>query len=148
MKVHGEGLEGKGLTIKQLTIGQTHKKNFVITGEMIESFARVTGDFNPIHLDEAYARETVFGTRVAQGMLQAGLLSGVLGTSFPGVGSIYLSQSLKFQRPVLIGDKITLCIEVLEIIDEKKRVRLGTVFNNQKGETVVDGEAVVMPPSQ
>jgi len=146
MKVHGEGLEKKGLTIKQLTIGQTYKENFVITGEMIESFARVTGDFNPIHLDEAYARETVFGTRVAQGMLQAGLLSGVLGTSFPGVGTIYFSQSLKFQRPVLIGDKITLCIEVLEIIHEKKRVRLGTVFTNQKGETVVAGEAVVMPP--
>jgi 3-hydroxybutyryl-CoA dehydratase len=133
---------------KRLTVGQTYKTSFAITTELIEGFARVTGDHNPIHLDEDYARQTVFEKRVAQGMLGAGLLSGVLGCRFPGTGTIYLSQTLKFLKPVFIGDEITLRLEVLEIINAKNRVRLETAFTNQKGETVITGEALVMPPHQ
>jgi 3-hydroxybutyryl-CoA dehydratase len=148
MKVENEKVGKKQLTLKQLTLGQTYKASFAITAELIEGFSRVTGDDNPIHLDENYARQTIFEKRVAQGMLGAGLLSGVLGCQFPGTGTIYLSQTLKFLKPVFIGDEITLRLEVLEIINAKNRVRLQTAFTNQNGEAVITGEAVVMPPSQ
>jgi 3-hydroxybutyryl-CoA dehydratase len=145
MKDENEKVLGKPFTLAQLSVGQTYKKSFAITADLIESFARVTGDHNPIHLDEDYARQTVFEKRVAQGMLGAGLLSGVMGCHFPGSGTIYLSQTLKF---LFIDDEITLRLEVLEIIDEKNRVRLETAFTNQKGEAVITGEALVMLPPQ
>jgi len=137
----------KGMTIDRLEVGQIHESSFTITGEMIESFAEATGDHNPIHLDEEYARGTIFKTRVAHGMLQAGILSGVLGTRFPGVGTIYLSQSLKFLKPVFIGDRITFRLRVVELLREKNRARLETVCINQRGETILTGEALVMPPA-
>ena len=108
----------------------------------------MTGDHNPIHLDEDYAGKSIFKQRVAQGMLQAGLLSGILGCHFPGVGCIYLSQTLKFIKPVFIKDQISLRLKVLEIINEKNQVRLETLFTNQKGEVVITGEALVMPPPE
>ena len=148
MKAEGEDLHRKGLTINRLAVGQSYETSFVITAEMIERFAEVTGDHNPIHLDEDYAGKSIFKQRVAQGMLQAGLLSGILGCHFPGVGTIYLSQTLKFIKPVFISEQITLRLEILEIISEKNRVRLETAFSNQKGEAVITGEAVVMPPPQ
>ncbi len=137
----------KGLTIDQLSVGQVHEAERIITTEMIEDFARATGDDNPIHLDEEYARGTMFEARVAHGMLQAGILSGVLGTAFPGVGTIYLSQSLRFSKPVFIGDRLTFRLKVLELITEKNRVRLETTCENQNGKTVLTGEALIMPPS-
>ena len=137
----------KGMTIDRLEVGQIHESSFTITGEMIESFAEATGDHNPIHLDEEYARGTIFKTRVAHGMLQAGILSGVLGTRFPGVGTIYLSQSLKFLKPVFIGDRITFRLRVVELLREKNRARLETVCINQRGEAILTGEALVMPPA-
>ena len=137
-----------GLPIKDLTVGQSYEKSVVITAELIERFAEVTGDHNPIHLDEEYAGKSIFKQRVAQGMLQAGLLSGILGCHFPGVGTIYLSQTLKFVKPIFINDQITVCLTVLEIISEKNRVRLETLFTNQNGETVITGEALVKPPPQ
>ena len=138
----------KQFTVAQLSVGQTYKKSFGITADLIESFAKVTGDYNPIHLDEDYAGQTVFKKRVAQGMLGAGLLSGVMGCHFPGSGTIYLSQTLKFLKPVFIDDEITLRLEVLEIINAKNRVRLETAFTNQEGEAVITGEALVMLPAQ
>ena len=148
MKVENEKVHGKQLTLARLTVGQTYETSFAITADLIEGFSRVTGDYNPIHLDEDYARQTVFEKRVAQGMLGAGLLSGVLGCQFPGIGTIYLSQTLKFLKPVFIGEEITLRLEVLEIINAKNRVRLETTFTNQKGEAVITGEALVKPPHQ
>ena len=106
----------KGATIDQLEVGQIHQSSVTITGEMIERFAQVTGDDNPIHLDEDFAKGTRFKSRVAHGMLVAGILSGVLGTGFPGVGTIYLSQTLEFLKPVFIGDEITFRLEVLEVL--------------------------------
>lgn len=148
MKAEGEDLHRKGLTINQLTVGQSYEARFAITAELIERFSEVTGDHNPIHLNEDYAGKSIFKQRVAQGMLQAGLLSGILGCHFPGIGTIYLSQTLKFIQPVFIKDQITLHLEVLEIINEKNRVRLGTLFTNQNGEVVITGEALVMPPPE
>ena len=137
----------KGITIDQMEVGQTYESKVTITEDMIQRFAQATGDHNPIHLDEDYARGTIFKTRVAHGMLQAGIISGVLGMHFPGVGSIYLSQTLKFLKPVFIGDEITFSLKVLELFKEKNRVRLETICTNQKDETVLTGEALVMPPA-
>jgi 3-hydroxybutyryl-CoA dehydratase len=148
MQVEDQRKFNQGLTIEELTVGQSYETRFVITAELIEGFAEVTGDHNPIHLDKDYASKSIFKQRVAQGMLQAGLLSGILGCHFPGVGTIYLSQTLKFIKPVFIEDQITLRLEVLEIISEKDRVRLETIFTNQNGEAVITGEALVKPPPE
>ncbi|MBM4452244.1 MAG: MaoC family dehydratase [Chloroflexi bacterium] len=137
----------KGITLDQLNIGQTYESKVTITEDMIKRFAEATGDYNPIHLNEDYAKGTIFKTRVAHGMLQAGIISGILGTRFPGVGTIYLSQTMRFLKPVFIGDEVTSSLKVLELITEKNRVRLETVCTNQRGETVLSGEALVMPPS-
>ena len=148
MKVEDQRHNDRGSTIKELAVDQSYETSFAITAELIERFAEVTGDHNPIHLDEEYAGKSIFKQRVALGMLQAGLLSGILGCHFPGVGTIYLSQTLKFIKPVFINDQITLRLKVLEIISEKNRVRLETLFSNQKGEAVITGEALIKPPSE
>jgi 3-hydroxybutyryl-CoA dehydratase len=129
-----------------MSVGDVHTSEHPVTDAMIRSFAAATGDHNPLHLDEDFAATTMFGRRIAHGMLTAGILSGVLGTEFPGTGTIYLSQSLQFRRPVFIGDVITVRLEVLETVPEKNRVRLGTTCTNQDGKDVLVGEAVVMPP--
>jgi len=136
----------KGMTINRLSVDLTYDKRVTIASDMIERFAEATGDHNPLHLDEEFAKGTKFKNRVAHGMLQAGILSGILGTEFPGVGTIYLSQTLKFMKPVFIGDEITFHLKVLELIEEKNRIRIETICENQTGETVVTGEALVMPP--
>ncbi len=136
-----------GMTIDKLKVGQLYKSSATISEEVIEHFAQATGDHNPIHLNEDYAKGTIFKKRVAHGMLQAGILSGVLGTRFPGLGTIYLSQTLKFLKPVFIGDEITFRLRVLELFKEKSRVRLETVCINQRGEIVLTGEALVMIPA-
>jgi 3-hydroxybutyryl-CoA dehydratase len=118
----------------------------MVTDQMIRDFARATGDNNPIHLDDSAARKSIFKQRVAHGMLSAGILSGVIGMQFPGEGTIYISQTMKFLAPVFIGDSLTLMIRVLELIREKNRVRLETVIENQNRKVVFTGEALVMPP--
>jgi 3-hydroxybutyryl-CoA dehydratase len=136
----------KGMTIHQFSLDQTFEKTVTVTEEMIENFARATGDKNPIHLDETYAKETIFKTRIAHGMLQAGILSGILGMEFPGIGTIYLSQTLKFTKPVFIGDAVTFRLKVLEVNTEKNRLLLETTCTNSGGDMVLSGEALVMPP--
>lgn len=131
---------------ERLAVGQTHASRIAVTDERVRQFAAATGDTNPLHLDEEFARSTPFGGRIAHGMLTAGLLSAVLGTEFPGLGTVYLSQTLRFLRPVRIGDEIEVRIEVAELLPEKRRVRLHTRCLNQAGEEVLVGEAVVLPP--
>ncbi|MCG6928953.1 MAG: MaoC family dehydratase, partial [Desulfofustis sp.] len=109
-------------------------------------YAGITGDFNPAHIDETYAQKTAFKTRIAHGMLTAGFISNVVGTQLPGPGTIYVSQSLKFMAPVVIGDTITATVQVIDILPEKKRVRLKTTCANQEGTVVLDGEALISPP--
>ncbi len=136
----------KGKTIDELNPGQTASFTKTISETDVYMFAGITGDFNPAHIDETYAKTTAFKTRIAHGMLSAGLISNVLGNQLPGPGTIYLQQQLNFRAPVVIGDTITATVEVVEIIREKKRVRLKTVCTNQDQVVVLDGEAVISPP--
>ena len=138
----------KRLNPEQLEIGKTYETRITITEEMVENFALATGDYNPIHMDEDYARGTIFRKRVIHGMLHAGLISGIVGTRFPGEGTIYLTQTLKFLKPVFIGDEVTYRLKVLEYSQGKNRLRLETVCINAKGETALTGEALVMPPKK
>ena len=111
----------------------------------IVAFAQVTGDENPVHLDEAYAATTAFKTRIAHGMLSAGYISAVIGTKLPGPGAIYMSQALKFKRPVKIGDVVTARATITAIDAEKGRVTLETVCE-VAGKAVLEGEALIMVP--
>lgn len=107
-------------------------------------FAELTGDVNPIHLDDEFAKTTFFKGRIAHGMLTASYISTILGTQLPGTNTIYLSQNLKFKAPVKIGDEITVVAEVLEKRDDKKLIKLQTNVLNSAGKVVVEGEAMVM----
>lgn len=111
----------------------------------------MTGDLNPLHLDEMLAKKSIFKGRVAHGLLIASLISTVLGTKLPGPGTIYLSQNIKFNKPVRIGDVITATVEIKEIINRKESkppiIKLKTFCTNQKNEIVLEGEAVVMKPT-
>ncbi len=131
----------------ELTVGDRDSFAKTITQADVELYAGLVGDTNPVHLDREAAAKSFFGERVAHGMLVAGLISTVLGTRLPGPGSIYMSQQLRFTRPVRLGDTVTATAVVLEVTQgSRKKVRLRTFCTNQKGETVVDGEALVMVP--
>jgi 3-hydroxybutyryl-CoA dehydratase len=135
-----------GKTIDKLNIGDTAKFAKTVSESDIYLYAGITGDFNPAHINEDYAKNTFFKTRIAHGMLSAGFISTVIGNELPGTGSIYVKQDLRFLAPVRIGDTITARVEVIEIMDGKNRVRLKTVCVNQEGRQVLDGEAIVSPP--
>jgi len=135
-----------GKTIDQLKIGDRAEFGKTISESDIYLYAGVTGDFNPAHLNEVYAKKTYFKTRIAQGMLTAGFISGLLGVSLPGPGTIYIRQELDFLAPVHIGDTITARVEIVEITDQKNRVTLRTTCTNQDGTLVLDGRAIVSPP--
>ena len=130
--------------IDDLQVGPAAEMAKTVTEADIALFAGVTGDFNPVHVDAVAAAQSRFGERIAHGMLSAGFISAVIAMRLPGPGSIYLSQSLRFTKPVRIGDTVTTRVEVVEVMVPKRRLRLATVCRNQNGETVVDGEAVVL----
>jgi 3-hydroxybutyryl-CoA dehydratase len=136
----------EGKSIHELKIGDSAQISKTITEADIELFAKATGDFNPVHLDQAYAEKTPFKGRIAHGLLSVGLFSAVLGNILPGHGTIYLSQEVKFLAPVKIGDTITARVEVMELTPEKNRVKFRTSCLNQDGKIVVEGAAWVMPP--
>lgn len=138
----------EGKSIQELKIGHSAQISKIITEGDIELFARATGDFNPVHLDQAYAEKTMFKGRIAHGLLSVGLLSSILGNILPGHGTIYLSQEVKFLAPVRIGDTITARVEVVELIPEKNRAKFRTTCTNQDGKEVVDGIAWGMPPKK
>ena len=135
-----------GKTIDELKIGDTAQFSKTVSESDIYQFAGITGDFNPAHMNEEYAKKTFFKTRIAHGMLSAGFISTAIGNKLPGTGSIYVKQDLRFLAPVRIGDTITARVEVIEIMDGKNRVRLKTVCVNQEGTQVLEGEAIVSPP--
>ncbi len=110
----------------------------------VRKFAEISGDKNPIHLDEAYAEKTQFKRRLVHGMLVTGLISAVLGTELPGKGSIYLSQSLKFCAPVFIGDTITATVTVIKVREDKPIITLETLCKNQDERVAIEGEAVLL----
>ncbi len=136
----------QGKTIDELVLGQSAQFSKTISESDVYLYAGITGDFNPAHINQAYAEKTPFKTRIAHGMLTAGFISNLLGTQLPGPGSIYLQQTLNFMAPVVIGDTVTATVEVIEILVEKKRVRMKTICTNQEGTVVLQGEAVISPP--
>jgi 3-hydroxybutyryl-CoA dehydratase len=127
------------------SVGHKASLTRTVTHEDVVAFAHVTGDDQPLHLDDAFAAKTRFGKRIAHGMLSAGHISAVLGTKIaPNAIVIYLSQTLQFRRPVAIGDAITAEAEVTAVDVEKRVLTVRTDCTNQAGETVVRGEATVM----
>src|SRR3972149_2633474 len=138
----------KGKSIDEIKIGDSAQISNTITETVINDFAKATGDFNPIHLDQTYAEKTYFKGRIAHGVLSIGYISSVFGNLLPGPGSIYLSQEVKFLAPVRVGDIITAKVEVIELIPEKNRVKFKTTCTNQKGEVVVDGTGWSLCPKK
>ena len=134
------------MRFEDLTVGQSAQFSKTVTEADVVLYAGITGDLNPAHIDRVYADKSRFGGRVAHGMLTAGFISAALAMKLPGPGSIYLSQSLRFLRPVRIGDTVTARVEVLELNAAKRRVRLATICSNQDNDVVVEGEALVLVP--
>ena len=131
-----------------LAVGQSfNTRGRTVTEADVVGFAALTGDWHSQHTDAVWAAGSAFGERIAHGMLVAGFVSAALAGELPGPGTVYLAQSLRFARPVKIGDVITVRLEVLEVTATRRRVRLATVCTNQRDEVVVDGEATVMVPA-
>ena len=131
------------LIFADIKVGDAASFSKTLTESDILSYAGLTGDFNPIHVDAEYARASMFKERIAHGMLVSGFISTVLGTQLPGPNSIYLGQTLEFKLPVKIGDTVTAEVTVAEKRDDKRILKLTTTVSNQWGELVVDGSAVV-----
>lgn len=131
--------------IEQIKIGDKGSITKKISDKDVEKYAEATGDNNPIHMSDEYAANTIYGERIVQGMLVASIISSVIGTKFPGEGAIYISQSVKFLKPVFIGDIIIAEVEVMAIDIFKKRITLKTNCYRDNG-IVVTGEAVVQVP--
>jgi acyl dehydratase len=134
-----------GKTIEDLSPGDRAEITKVVEDDDIAAFVDAVGDYNPVHSDPEYAATTPFKKPIAPGIFTAGLISAVIGTQLPGPGAIYLSQSLKFVKPVKSGDSITARAEIIEVIRDRNRIRIQTVCVNQHGEEVLSGEAWVMP---
>ena len=127
-----------------LELGAKASRTQIISDEVIRAFADLTGDHNPIHLDDSYAAGTRFGRRIAHGMLAASLISATLANDLPGSGTVYLSQSLQFKAPVYPGDTVTATVEVTALRPDKPLVTLVTTCTKQDGTVVLEGEAVVL----
>jgi acyl dehydratase len=134
-----------GLTIDSIAVGDSAQLTRRVSDDDIAAFVHAVGDYNPVHSDHQYAAGTVFKAPIAPGIWTAGLVSAVIGTRLPGPGAIYVSQELKFLKPVKSGDSISARVEVIEVSREKNRIRLRTMCTNQRAEDVLSGEAVVMP---
>ena len=133
------------MTIK---VGDTAEISRTITDADVRTFADLTGDHNPVHLDDDFASRTRFGRRIAHGMLSAGLISAVLANQLPGAGTVYLSQSLQFAAPVFLDDTVTARVTVIKVREDKPLATLLTVCLNQRGELLLKGEAVVLFSTQ
>ena len=135
-----------GRTFADLTVGMTVSTENTVSEQDVIDFARVSGDYNPLHMDEAYAQTTQFKGRIAHGALSASYISAILGNDLPGPGAVFMELNLKFVRPVRIGDMVTSSAEVVELIERGCRVRLA-VKGEVDGKIVMKGEALVMVPS-
>ena len=133
----------KELAYADIAIGDEASFAKTITEADIVTYAGLTGDFNPVHIDAEYAKASMFKERIAHGMLVSGLISAVLGTQLPGANAIYLGQDLKFKAPVKIGDTATATVTVIEKRDDKRIITLKTTVTNQDGVVVIDGTAVI-----
>ena len=133
--------------IEELKPGMSESYSRTVTEEDIQKFGEVSGDFNPVHFDDAYAKTTIFRGRIAHGLLTAGYISTVLGTKLPGAGSVFMGATIRFKAPVRIGDIVTVICTVREVIAEKKRVICDCIC--KVGEiAVIEGEATLLVPSR
>lgn len=132
------------MEFENLKIGMKESISKTITETDIILYSGISLDCNPIHLNKTYAETSRFKKRIAHGMLTAGLVSAILGTRLPGEGTIYLEQTLKFKQPVYLGDTITAVCEIIDIIEEQRKIILSTICTNQDGKVVLTGEAKVM----
>tara|TARA_Y100001947_G_C10288611_1_gene281805 strand:- start:27 stop:470 length:444 start_codon:yes stop_codon:yes gene_type:complete len=135
------------ICIEDIEMGMTRYIRKIITDKDIEQFAEISTDHNPVHLDDEYARDTIFEGRIAHGMLTAGLVSAVIGEQLPGHGTIYMSQNLKFLAPVRPGDLVHAEVKVVDIVIDKRRVKLDCRCE-VNGKNVLVGEAMVLAPSR
>ena len=135
-------------TYDEIAIGQTASYTRQVEERDIQLFAAVSGDVNPVHLDASFAATTPFGERIAHGMLTGAIISAALAMELPGAGTVYVSQSLRFRRPVKIGDTVTVALEVIEKQDRRKVVILDCKARNQNGQLVANGTAEVVAPAQ
>ena len=126
-----------------IAIGDTASFSKTITEHDVNAFAGLSGNFNPVHVDEEFARNTRFKGRIAHGLLAAGLISTVIGTVLPGANAIYMAQELVFKSPVMLGDTLTALVEVVEKIDAKKRIIFKTSVTNQNGVVVIEGKDTI-----
>ncbi|MEM6625505.1 MAG: MaoC family dehydratase [Pseudomonadota bacterium] len=136
-----------GKTFEDLSIGQAAEVSHTVTEEDVEGFAKISGDYNPLHMDEDYAKATIFGTRVAHGALSASYISAILGNDLPGPGAIFTDLNMRFKRPVKIGDTVIARAEVTEMQPRGNRVTLA-VRCSVNGKPCIVGEAKVMVPSR
>ncbi|MBV1871685.1 MAG: MaoC family dehydratase N-terminal domain-containing protein [Gammaproteobacteria bacterium] len=135
-------------TYDEINIGDSASYSKTLTEEDVLLFASTSGDINPVHLNEEFAKGTPFGGRIAHGMWSASLVSAAIATELPGPGSIYVGQSLKFKRPVFINDTLTVELKIIEKIDKRQRVLISCKVLNQNGALILTGEADVMAPSE
>jgi 3-hydroxybutyryl-CoA dehydratase len=140
-------LTRKTYFFEDLELGMEASFAKTVTEADVNTFAEVTGDKNPVHLDEAYAAKTIFKTRIAHGMLTAGYLSAVFGIELPGPGAIYVTQTLNFRGPVKFGDKVIAKVKVVELFPAKRRARFECICTVE-GKAVLEGEAILMIPAR
>jgi len=131
-------------SFNEIKVGLIHNFEVIIDKELIEKFANISGDFNPLHMDEQYAKETKFGKRVVHGMLLASFFSRLVGMYLPGKNAIYFSQNLNFVGPCYIGDKVTVQGEIIDKSEATKIIKLKTSIKNQEGISLVEGTSQVM----
>ena len=148
MAQDGAGVTPRGYTFEEIELGMKAGIEKEVREEDIVAFAGVSGDYNLVHLDEAFARETRFGARISHGMLTASYISAVFGMRLPGPGAIYVTQTLNFKRPVWIGDVIRTTVTVAEMFPAKRRVRFECQCLNGEDKVVLEGEAMMMIPAR
>jgi 3-hydroxybutyryl-CoA dehydratase len=137
----------KGKTFDEIQIGETASFTKTITETDVYLFAGISGDFNPLHVNEEYAKTSPFKTRIAHGGLAASLLANVLGMKLPGLGTVALEVTQKFRNAVYFGDTVTVAVTVSKKIERMKVIEMNILWSNQRGETVSKGSCRVLPPS-
>jgi len=136
------------LTIDEINVGDSASYSRLVTKREVELYAAISGDHNPVHLDPEYAATTQFGECIAHGMLTGAFVSAAIAMELPGPGTIYLGQNLQFRAPVLLGDTVTVYLEVIEKHDTKPWLKLSTTVKNQDDKEIARGEASVMAPAK
>ena len=134
----------RNVRYEDIHVGDKASLSKTISEYDVYAFAGVTGDFNPVHVNAEFAKNSLFKQRIAHGMISAGLISAVLGTELPGIDTIYMNQELSFLAPVLYGDTLTATVECIEKDDKKHRIIFRTTVTNQNDKLVTDGKARIM----